>query len=226
MTRVLAFTCSRYRPVFLRHCILQMQNQTYQVDHAVYVNAENGDSSSNYLPILEEFKPIDERHLFLSFGPSLKQHDNHVTAINLAPWESYDLFLKVDDDDVYLKDYVEKVVTDFEKNHWDFSGSSAENQINGRHYIPHALNHLGYTPFDETLSIPGKMFLGGTLAFSLKAMQFLMTLRATPGLWEDLMWIRSIAGNAALKTCRRENSRYIYNIHGQNLTTSKCLKKD
>jgi hypothetical protein len=32
---VLAFTCSRHRPLMLRHCIMQMQRQTYRVDHAI-----------------------------------------------------------------------------------------------------------------------------------------------------------------------------------------------
>ncbi len=37
--RALAFTCSRHRPLMLCHCIMQLQRQSYPIDHAIYVNS-------------------------------------------------------------------------------------------------------------------------------------------------------------------------------------------
>lgn len=39
--KVLAFTCSRGRPLLLRHCVMQMRLQTYPIHQAVYINWSN-----------------------------------------------------------------------------------------------------------------------------------------------------------------------------------------
>lgn len=231
MTRVLAFTCSRYRPLFLRHCVLQFQKQTYPVDHAIYVNAPGNPPEEvyNYTDLLKDLEPTPPQKLFLGYGPSLTPHQNYLGALDFAPWETYDLFIRIDDDDIYLKNYVEKVVLDFEKNHWDLSGSFAQSQINGHRYSKDSrLTHLGLHPEDIELGVPGMM--SGTFAFSPKTMHFLKAIpHIDPGQrnwWEDVLWRRLIAQQKDMTIHVRENSSYIYNIHGENVSTGKLLKKD
>ena len=103
--RVLAFTCSRERPFFLRHCILQMQCQSSPVDHAIYLNG--GEDTR------ELYRDLQSPHLFLHFGPPATQHDNYVHALSILAHQGYDLFCKIDDDDIYETTYIEGVVNDF-----------------------------------------------------------------------------------------------------------------
>ena len=42
-----------------------------------------------------------------------------MTAVQQFNIEDFDLFLKIDDDDIYLKDYVKFIVQDYQKYLWD-----------------------------------------------------------------------------------------------------------
>jgi hypothetical protein len=44
----------------------------------------------------------DGDHLLLQFGPRRDQHLNYLAPVNAVRLEDYDLFCKIDDDDVYI----------------------------------------------------------------------------------------------------------------------------
>ena len=75
------------------------------------------------------------------------------------------MFLKIDDDDIYLPRYVEDVVNDYLEKKWDFSGSSSQGLLNQHEYEKDKVYQLDYTLFDKTLY----SIMPGTLAFSKKA---------------------------------------------------------
>ena len=56
--KVLVFTASAKRPIYLRHCLLQMQQQTYPLDHAVYLNSPEYKSPDtdphNYMSLVDD----------------------------------------------------------------------------------------------------------------------------------------------------------------------------
>jgi hypothetical protein len=224
-TRVVAFTISRHRPLMLRHCIMQMQHQSYPVDHVIYVNSQGEQTGSitslNYGVLLEDLCRGCEGRLNIAYGRSGTYHQNCLNALRLAQLEDYDLFLKVDDDDIYLKDYVLGVVTDFEKNRWDYSGSCSRGHLNGYRWKPDAIMRgLGLAEQDFALGIPDVM--PPTTAFSRRAIGAVLTLKDNGS--SDAQWRRHLARVPGLIMRVRDDRNFIYNVHGGNISTASWYK--
>ena len=223
--RVLAFTCSRDRPVLLRHCILQMKAQTYPVDHSVYLNGTRDDRAL-YEDLLGE-------HLLLRFGPRRDQHRNYLSAVHAAALDDYDLFCKIDDDDVYRADYIEGVVADFARYGWDYSGSHSEGWIRGAQWLSEAVIPGFDLPSEFDLELGVLYIMPPTAAFSRRAMRCIsgLDLTSPPAelrlgrAYEDVAWGRVIA-QAGLATRVRDSSRFTYHVHGGNLSTAHALDPD
>ena len=66
------------------------------------------------------YRDLINDRLFLSYGKKLHQHINHMEAVKKINIEDYDLFLKIDDNDIYRRHYVKHIVSDFEENKWNF----------------------------------------------------------------------------------------------------------
>jgi hypothetical protein len=220
--RVLAFTCSRDRPVLLRHCILQMRSQSYPVDHAVYIN---GDCDTRAL-----YEDLASPRLVLRFGPTATNHVNHLRALGAVDYERYDLFCKVDDDDVYRLDYIEGVVEDFLAHRWDYSGAHADGLVSGRRWLPSVRSQsLGLSPADRDLGVIEVM--PPTTAFSRRGIEQILGLGDTcpeaDATWrsddfEDIGWRRAIA-RAKLRQAVRGESRFVYHVHDRNVSTAAWM---
>jgi len=225
-TRVLAFTCSRHRPIMLRHCIMQMQRQSYPVDHVIYVNSPEEQTGShttlNYGTLLNDLCCNTEFSTTIAYGPSGTYHQNYLNAIRLANVGDYDLFLKVDDDDVYLKDYVLGVVKDFKQYRWDFSGSFSQGHLNGYRWKPAVmLRGLGLDAEGADTGIPNTM--PPTTALSRKALRELLAIKDN-GNFEDIQWRRHLAQIPGIVMRTRDERNFIYNIHGGNASTGSWHK--
>jgi hypothetical protein len=220
--RVLAFTASKDRPYFLRHCILQMRSQTYAVDHAVYINGADNPGRL-YDDLLGE-------SLFLRFGPNMGMHDNYVRAIETAPYERYDLFCKIDDDDIYRLNYIEEVVADFGRDRWDYSGTHSDGRINGSRWLSdQPMTGVGLSDIDRTLGV--KEVMPPTMAFSRRGIECIRKLDTVPVPaeleWtmqgnEDSVWVRTLV-RLGLRQSVRAQSNFTYHIHGTNISTGDWL---
>ena len=218
-TRVLAFSCSRGRPVLLRHCIMQLQRQTYPLDHAIYVNSPDGhQTSSAYENILAD---LAGERVMVTYGPTGSSHKNYLASLRHLNLEDYDLFLKIDDDDIYFPNYVEDVVTDYALNAWDYSGAVSEVHINGHRVVDATITCLGLTGEDRALGIPETM--PSTLALSRRALRALFDIDDN-GQWEDVLWRHHIGKLEGMKMSVRRQSNFVYNIHGGNVSTSSFLE--
>ena len=154
-TRVLALSCSRERPLMLRHCIMQMLQQTYPIDHAIYVNSpDNCDSHCSSRAYKRILADLNELRVKVTYGPTRSPHGNYLAAIDQICIEHYDLFLKIDDDDIYFSNYVADVVNDFELRAWDYSGSASDGHLNGHRLIDNSFQSLGLADEDLELGIP------------------------------------------------------------------------
>lgn len=225
--RVLAYTCSQHRPVLLRHCILQFQRQTYPVDHAIFVNSPHDDESDTtslrYDALLEEAIGGSPGRVFLGYGKSGTFHENYATALALANLDDYDLFLKVDDDDIYFRTYVADVVADFVANRWDYSGTHTQGMLNGRHWAPNDLHEdLGMDFEDLDLRIPSIM--PPTMALSRRALDVSLASEDT-GHFDDVQWRRAIARQPGMVMSLRRDTNFVYHIHGENASTGTWLRK-
>ena len=224
--RVLLFTASSNQPVFLRHCIYQMQVQTVNHVHGIYVNNKQFNShedSTNYLLCLSDIPISNGNHLEVAYGPTSHQHHNHMAAINLFNFEEFDLFIKIDDDDIYRPDYVESVIDDYRKNHWDMSATFSNGILNNRSYdkeqIIKTLNSS-----DENLF----KIMPGSLAFSksgLTSIKNAFDNQTLTNKYEDNLWTNHIASDKHLSSHIRSYSGYTYNVHGDNFSTSHHFSK-
>lgn len=201
-TRVLAFTASRHQPLLLRHCILQMQAQTYRVDHAIFVNSpdpdEPGSTTFRYDALLDDATDDARGRIYLGYGQSFAAHQNYVLALSMVEPDDYDLFLRVDDDGVYLSDYVEGVVQDFDANQWDYSATHAYGVIEGHRWLrdrpPGELGH------DVSNAVPA------TAAFSRRGIGAVIGI-TDDGTSADAQWRQAIA-NAGLVSAARRDGNY------------------
>ena len=166
--KILLFTASRKRPLLLRHCLYQMQGQTYPTTHAIYLNSndfKDENDQDNCLQIMSDIKISKGSDVLMGYGPSAHQHHNHMAALSLADIDQYDLFLKIDDDDLYTPNYVKDVVADYIDKQWDVSGSFSAGLLYHDRFERDKIYQIDYTLADKTTF----SILPGTLAFSKKA---------------------------------------------------------
>ena len=224
--RVLAFTASRHRPLMLRHCIMQLQRQSYPVDHAIYVNSSDDEgpdcTTVHYNTLLDDLRNDASAKILIGYGKSKTYHENYVSALQMTNVDDYDLFLKIDDDDIYLRSYVKDIVDDFAVNRWDYSGTCSQGLLNGRRWYPQLVrDHLGLTQEDRDLGIQGIM--PPSAAFSRKAIRVILD---APGshIIEDQYWRRILAQTPSLVPALRADKNFIYHVHGGNLSTAEWLQ--
>jgi hypothetical protein len=205
----------------LRHCIMQMQRQTYPTDHVIYVNspdeATEDSTTLNYEMLLDDLAAGSVSLLEIGYGPTLTPQGNYTAALRQITLDRYDVFLKIDDDDVYLRDYVMNVVRDYESRKWDYSGSSSDGHLNGHRWQPNVvIASLGLSDEERQLGIPDVM--PSSIALSRRGIETILNLHDT-GEWEDIQWRRHLARTQGIKMSIREDSGFIYNIHGGNVST-------
>jgi hypothetical protein len=210
----------------LRHCIMQMQHQSYPVDHAIYVNSSEPDDHESttlgYDILLNDVVREAKGRVLLSYGESRPYHQNYVRALAQTNIDDYDLFLKVDDDDIYLTPYVETVVADFVANGWDYSGSHARSVLNGKLFLRNTTwKDLGMGPEDVALNVPHVM--PPTVALSRRAVRAILAMEDS-GTYEDIQWRRALASNPEFVLAVRDDSNFIYHVHGANVSTASFLR--
>lgn len=222
----LAFTCTRDRPFFVRCCILQMQQQSYPVDHVVYINHPDAESKTehyNYISLLHDLAP-QRGSLTICYGRSGTQQFNFMQALTLAKQDDYELFLKIDDDDIYRRHYVRNVVSDFLKNDWDFSGTHSQGLIDGPKWGPqNRVNQLGMEPEDIRLGVPEMM--ANSYVLSRKAVNLIKKIPADIDCNEDILWRRKLIADKTINTHIRQHSGMSYHLHGKNISTWNSFGK-
>ncbi len=227
MTRVLAFSCSHHQPSLLRHSTLQMLMQTWpRLDYSVYIHTDLPDlpAAGDYTSLLSDLQSLRGRRLFIGYGRSLHPHLNYFQAIRQTNWEKdYDLFLKVDNDDVYRLNYVEEVVRDFERHGRDFSGEGSYSIIDDIRWQPEKIVH------DPEINKEGKCSgLPSTWAFSPAAIRAISHCDGSSPLSEDVLWKRHIEGNADLRLHCRHTTPPVYHkhIYDRHKTARRRYAKD
>jgi hypothetical protein len=149
--------------------------------------------------------------------------ENHLRALTLIDIGDYDLFLKIDDDDLYLRRYVEEIVSDFEARRWDYSGTATRGLLNGRRWREqHIQSDLGLAEIDLELGVIP--FMPPTFALSRKAVAVIIAASPEHRQIEDVYWRRLLARRRDLVGAVRTDRNFVYNIHGGNLSTGTWLE--
>ncbi|MFT5171785.1 MAG: hypothetical protein ACI9BD_001563 [Candidatus Marinamargulisbacteria bacterium] len=222
--KVLAFTTSRQRPYMLRCCLLQMQSQTYPVDHAIFINTPEAVSETdpaNSISLLQDITPAPKSAIILGYGKSISPHHNHIAAMSLANIDDYDLFLKIDDDDIYKTGYVAEVVTDFIKNKWDFSGTFSNGLLHDNHWLPNQ-KHKSLGLQQEDIDLGVLEMMPPSYALSRNGIKKIQQAEIDPTdtVFEDILWRRLLTEDPQIKVQLRAKSSLIYQVHDKNFSRS------
>ena len=220
--RVLAFTASYKRPIFLRCCMLQIQSQAYTCSHGVFINSSDYQSpndSTNYMSLINDINISKQSVVKVGYGKTGHQHFNHMAALLQFDIDNYDLFLKIDDDDIYSLDYVKNVVEDYQHKLWDFSAVASKGFVNKTSYEKFKSVHFGHKKKHDILNT-----MPGTYAFTRKAIKSLIDKGNDYkwlGKYEDNVWLKWMKDEESLKCSVRDVQDYVYIIHENNFCSPK-----
>jgi len=209
--KVLIFTSSYNRPYMLRQCVLGVKNQSVKdITHSVNITSESPFSA---LTLINDLNDI-----VISITDNNHTHFNNMTAIKAVDnYQDYDLFIKMDDDDIYKADYVKNIITLFENNpDIDIVSSEIEFQLNGTEvYLVNAKDLGGNVEYRMPM----------TYAFNKKALNAIINLEKKDMFgFDDMIW-RIIWKAYGLKHAIVNNSQeVIWHIHGKNVSTASFLK--
>lgn len=218
--KVLVFTSSYNRTAMLRGCVQDFLNQSYK-DCVYSLNiACDVDKIDNYLPLFDDI--IDDSRIHICTTTNRLIHTNHITAIKNVPnWENYDLFIKMDDDDFYKKDYVKNIVELFKRNpHIHITSTKIKCQLNGNMLIsnPTLYDNLGGNG-------PIEAHMPMTLAFNKHALNLIMEIRDINHNNDDMLWRRTWEA-AGLTHMGVDNAdQIVWHIHGKNASTANFLRQ-
>lgn len=212
--RILVFTSSYNRPFMLRQCILSVRNQSAKdIRHSVNITSDN---ALNNLVLIDDLVAED-----VIITENSHTHFNNMAAIKAVDgYEDYDLFIKMDDDDIYKTDYVQNIVTFFENNpDVDIVSSEIKFQLNGTEiYLANAKDLGGNTDVEYKMPM--------TYAFNKKALDAIINLEEKDMFgFDDMVW-RIIWKAYGLKHAVVSNAEeIIWHIHGNNVSTASFLKE-
>jgi hypothetical protein len=208
----------------LRGCVRDITNQTYEnIFHSVNITYTNtlGFEYQNNKQKKMEFIFDDlktEKNKFI-FSENSHQHINYIKAItSVENFEDYDLFVKIDDDDIYKKDYVKTIVEFFETNDYDVITSKINYQLNGGNILVGDYECYFKNPQNCTFKMPM------TFAFNSTALKYILNIVELND-WEDNMWRDVWCKNC--KIGEYDNTKnIIWYIHGKNISSADFLIKD
>ncbi len=214
--KVLCFTTSYKRHKMLRGTIFDIQNQSYdKIFHSINIAYDKTDNT-DYSPIYNDINP---KKLKIIYNINKHQHENHINAIYSIDYNDYDLFVKIDDDDIYKREYIKKIVDFFNENSdIDVVSSKITYQLNGHILRIVNANNLGGNPKFCDFKMPP------TFAFNKKALKLILNCDKLYG-FEDHMWRDKWCDECKISEIDNKDN-IIWNIHGNNISTASFLIKD
>lgn len=219
--KVLIFTSSYNRPHMLRQCILNVRNQTYKKIYHVINITSDPDDWQYYLPLVDDIYAFRKMHIMHSTNSAI--HFNNMAAIkSIAGFDKYDIYIKMDDDDVYKSGYVENIVNKFKEDPTiDIVSSKIKYQLKDyKMYTGEELyDNLGGNPGKSTYHMPM------TFAFNKRALDVIKDLEQKDVMQHDDMMWRLHWEAHGLKHATVDNSEeVIWHIHGKNVSTSDFIE--
>jgi hypothetical protein len=149
--------------------MLDMKNQ-YKPDFEIYHSVNIVGDSIEYLRNYDYlFDDLIDNNLIINFNKNSNQHENYIKAIiggiKTVKYEHFDVFIKIDDDDLYKRNYIRTIVDEFDlDNTIDIVSSNINTQLNGCHIYRSIYTNLGANPPNYDFSMPM------TFAFNKKAL--------------------------------------------------------
>jgi hypothetical protein len=204
--KVLLLTPTYRRPYMLRQCILNAKNQSYtDFTHSISIMYDDVSEVANYESLFDDI--LDDRFI-IGYNKNSSSLARYMTTLLQCP-TPYDIYIKIDDDDIYKRDYVKTVVEYFDTHECDVLSSQIGYQLNN-----YFLSKGDYRTFCGDTPI-NNYLMPQTFAFSHKAYQIMLNINDNQD-HEDRQ-LRSAWFEAGLKADIIDNSNNIvWHIHGKN----------
>jgi hypothetical protein len=207
----------------LRGCIRDILGQSYPlVNHGVNCSMDLEQipaAVAANAPILFDDLSSSER-LKIVFNQNSHNHINFLNALKAYDnFQDFDLFVKIDDDDIYKTDYVKNIVEFMARTKSDICSSKTKWELNGFNLWSNLVSNLGGNPEGTDYHLPP------TFAFNKKALKAILSAKESELIgWEDKVW-RLKWAEAGLKHSEIDNTdQFIWNIHGSNGSIGHWLK--
>ncbi len=206
----------------LRSCMLNVKNQTYSgIKHLINITNDIDDLHV-YLDVIDDV--FNSRTMRICHSINNHTHFNNMTAIKqLKTHEDYDLFIKMDDDDIYKADYVQTIVDAFKADPTiDIVSSKISHQLNGNKlmYNSERYDNLGGNPGESTYHMPM------TFAFNKKAFNVIKNLTHADIIGhDDMMWRIQWEAHGLKHVAVQNDDNVIWHVHGKNVSTAEFLEK-
>jgi len=226
--KLLCFTNSYRRPYYLYNTINSILNQKYKkFDYVVGISIDHNEEKEHYNYLLSDFL-LDNR-LKIFFHSNLDQHNNYLYPIRQTDYSSYNLFAKIDDDDIYKTAYLDQTINIFKKSNADIISSNIQYEINNEKIYHGVFDNVGgYWTGDLDSDV--KFGMPFSYVFNLKCLNVLLktTMEELRSIhpFEDPGW-RTKWRQAGIKShVVQDSDLAIYHIHGKNISSSKWLIDD
>lgn len=220
--KVLCFTTSFNRPYFLYNTINNISNQSYKdITYSININYILENEISEYSKLLRDFE--NDNRIKISFFPKSSQQNNYINAISSGD-DNHDIFIKIDDDDIYHKLYIEKAVEIFNTQQPDILSFISDQHINNN-MIYGSIDKIGYNHVDgnrEDFGMPS------TYIFNRKAYNLISQITNDDvkkiHLWEDVAWRKAWRDNNLKTITYNIGNMMTYNIHHKNTSSTFMLR--
>lgn len=226
--KILCFTTSFKRPYHLYHKISAILNQTYSdIHYSVNVNIDTINTEKKYAQLFQYF--TRDPRLKIQYNHNSNQQINYLRAINGFGDMEFDLYFKIDDDDIYQPDYIEKSIKLFEESHCDILSYSKVSNINGGNIQDNPMSSIGVWQGDKNSDI--KFGMSATYIFNKKACDIIKNITNMDvkkiHLFEDAAWRTFWRKNNIVSHVAEDTENlFTYNIHNSNTSSTFLLKEE
>lgn len=224
MSKVLCYTISYNRPYHLYNTINNILNQSYkEFDYSIKINLDKPEEKKDYEKLLQDFK--QDPRLKIIYSNNSSQQENYITAINHGI-ANHDIFVKIDDDDIYCKNYLETGIKLFTESQADIISFRSYIHINNQK-IYDKISSIGMWNGDINQKI--EFGMPPTYFFNRKAFELIKNISNQDikkiHLFEDAAW-RTAWRKNNLKSIIYDDEIFIYNIHGKNISSQFLYDKN
>lgn len=224
---ILCFTTSFNRPYHLYNTVNSVLGQTYSgFDYYINISIDSDDEEVMYKELLHDFN--SDSRLNFGFSYNSNQHDNYLKPILKAEKKKqYDLFVKIDDDDIYHKNYLSFMVGSFYQNNPDILSLSDRFVIDNNKIVKKKFTDFaGIWNGDKNKKI--QFGLPPTYIFNRKAFDIIKDIPKDHGKihpFEDAVW-RFYWRENNLNSLIIDSQKSIFLCHRHNNNISNFIQKN
>lgn len=219
--RILCFTTSYRRPYMLYNCIRNILTQSFaDFTYYVNINIDHPNEQGGYTQLLDEFKA--DKRLHIIYTQNNSQHQNYLKPIIAAGRDKYNLYIKIDDDDIYKSNYIEYMISHYKKHKKDILSCILSTNINGPQIRLEQLESIGV--WQPDVDSPIKFGMPCTYVMNQSAINILLNMTDTEIAaihhFEDPAWRTKWREAKLTSYVIKKCDNIVYNIHGNNCSSS------